>query len=94
MPGIVRVRDDKLINYPQSIAKFIKSRETIELKSDAGDDATGSNHPPSYGAPVCLKRLVWQHCLLSVRTHKLKSHLVRTQSLKVLPFKPGVGQYK
>ena len=28
-----------------------------------------------------------------LRTQKLKSHLVRTQSLKVLPFKPGVGQY-
>ena len=28
-----------------------------------------------------------------LRTHKLKSHLMRTQSLKVLPFKPGVGQY-
>ena len=26
-------------------------------------------------------------------TQKLKSHLVRTQSLNVLPFKPGVGQY-
>ena len=26
-------------------------------------------------------------------TQKLKSHLVRTQSLDVLPFKPGVGQY-
>ena len=24
---------------------------------------------------------------------KLKSHLVRTQSLKILPLKPGVGQY-
>ena len=24
---------------------------------------------------------------------KLKSHLIRTQSLKVLPLKPGVGQY-
>ena len=24
---------------------------------------------------------------------KLKSHLLRTQSLKVLPLKPGVGQY-
>ena len=29
-----------------------------------------------------------------LRTQKLKSHLVRTQSLNVLPFKPGVGQYK
>ena len=27
------------------------------------------------------------------RTQKLKSHLVRTQSLNVLPLKPGVGQY-
>ena len=27
-----------------------------------------------------------------LRTQKLKSHLVRTQSLHVLPFKPGVGQ--
>ena len=26
-------------------------------------------------------------------TQKLKSHLVRTQSLNVLPFRPGVGQY-
>ncbi len=28
-----------------------------------------------------------------LRTQKLKSHLVRTQSWNVLPFKPGVGQY-
>ena len=28
-----------------------------------------------------------------MRTQKLKSHLVRTQSLNVLPLKPGVGQY-
>ena len=28
-----------------------------------------------------------------MRTQKLKSHLVRTQSLNVLTFKPGVGQY-
>ena len=28
-----------------------------------------------------------------LRTQKLKSHLVRTQSLNVLPFKPGVGQF-
>ena len=28
-----------------------------------------------------------------LRTEKLKSHLLRTQSLKVLPLKPGVGQY-
>ena len=29
-----------------------------------------------------------------LRTQKLKSHLVRTQSLDVLPFKPGVDQYE
>ena len=28
-----------------------------------------------------------------LRTQKLKSHLVRTHSLNVLPLKPGVGQY-
>ena len=28
-----------------------------------------------------------------LRTQKLKSHLVRTQSLNVLPLKPGVCQY-
>ena len=28
-----------------------------------------------------------------LRTQKLKSHLVRTQSLNVLPLKPGLGQY-
>ena len=28
-----------------------------------------------------------------LRTQNLESHLMRTQSLKVLPLKPGVGQY-
>ena len=28
-----------------------------------------------------------------LRTQKLKSHLLRTKSLKFLPLKPGVGQY-
>ena len=28
-----------------------------------------------------------------LRTQKLKSYMVRTQSLNVLPLKPGVGQY-
>ena len=28
-----------------------------------------------------------------LRTQKLKSHLARTQSLNVLPLKPGLGQY-
>ena len=32
-------------------------------------------------------------CSGEVRTQKLKSLLLRTQSLKALPLKPGVGQY-
>ena len=32
-------------------------------------------------------------CSGEQRTQKLKSHLVRTQSLKVPPLKHGVGQY-
>ena len=32
-------------------------------------------------------------CSGELRTQKLKSHLVRTQSLNVLPLKPGVGLY-
>ena len=33
------------------------------------------------------------NCSGELRTQKLKSHLVRTQSLNILPLKPGVGQY-
>ena len=46
-----------------------------------------------------LFEMHWSSVLLVIprsgelRTQKLKSHLVRTQSLNVLPFKPGVGQY-
>ena len=32
-------------------------------------------------------------CSGELRTQKLKSYLVRTQSLNILPLKPGVGQY-
>ena len=39
----------------------------------------------------CLQYLL--PCSGELRMQKLKSHLVRTQSLNVLPFKPGVGQY-
>ena len=40
---------------------------------------------------VCFFSLVPRSGML--RTQKLKSHLVRTQSLNGLPLKPGVGQY-
>ena len=51
--------------------------------------------------PACVKLLrmkIKKTCSLvprsgELRTQKLKSHLVRTQSLNVLPLKPGVGQY-
>ena len=32
-------------------------------------------------------------CSGELRMQKLKSHLVRTQSLNVLPLMPGIGQY-
>ena len=35
---------------------------------------------------------VWPHSG-ELQTQKLKSHLVRTQSLNILPLKPGAGQY-
>ena len=42
-----------------------------------------------------LYRVVCVYCTRSgeLRTQKLMSHLVRTQSLNVLPLKPGAGQY-
>ena len=42
------------------------------------DDGYGYNYTPAVGG---------------LRTQKLKSYLLRTQSSKVLPLKPGVGQY-
>ena len=52
---------------------------------------------------VTIIMFVWWLCMLTImhakprsgelRTQKLKSHLVRTQSLNILPLKPGVGQY-
>ena len=37
--------------------------------------------------------VAWHPRSGELRTQKLKSHLVRTQSLNVLPLKPGVGHY-
>ena len=42
---------------------------------------------------VCLFICVLVSRSGELRTQKLISHLVRTQSLNVLPLKPGVGQY-
>ena len=51
-----------------------------------------------WGHPVfCHKWLVQvpmlSPCIGELQVQKLKSHLVRTQSLNILPLKPGVGQY-
>ena len=32
---------------------------TYSERSEARDHARGSNHPPCYGAPIWLKRLIW-----------------------------------
>ena len=42
---------------------------------------------------IASRGLQWMSCSGELRTQKLKSHLVRTQSLNVLPLKPGIGQY-
>ena len=44
------------------------------------------------GVTEFLNFFVWPHSG-ELQTQKLKSHLVRTQSLNILPLKPGVGQY-
>ena len=43
-----------------------------------------------YFIPSSLVACPWSG---ELRTQKLKSHLVRAQSLNVFPLKPGVGQY-
>ena len=49
----------------------------------------------TYRAPLFVDQMVLFLSPRSgeLRTQKLKSHLVRTQSLNVLPLKSGVGQY-
>ena len=53
-------------------------------------------HPPVIATVITRPRTsktVLCPCSRELRTQKLKSHLMRTQSLKVLPLKPGAGQY-
>ena len=42
---------------------------------------------------MCREKLFSAPGSGELRTQKLKSYLLRTQSLKVLPLKPGVDQY-
>ena len=55
------------------------------------------NYEPSalLAKGLCLTHLIDLSLPRSgeLRMQKLNSHLVRTQSLNILPLKPGVGQY-
>ena len=63
--------------------------------------AVNVDQEPQFLAPLSFKLLDSKSLSLplslprsgELRTQKLKSHLVKTQSLNVLPLKPGVGQY-
>ena len=44
-------------------------------------------------APTVVRDFVIAPRSGELRTRKFKSHLMRTQSLQVLPLKPGLGQY-
>ena len=81
-----------------SFTDILSNTLTGEIERECGTD-NAENHS-------CLYRLIawnsfrrWTHPSPAnprsweLRMQKLKSHLVRTQSLNVLPFKPGVGQY-
>ena len=53
----------------------------------------------SFGLPSVKTKIFWDPFHIPaagswLRLQKVKSHLIRTQSLKVLPLKPGVGQYR
>ena len=59
---------------------------------------SSSSPPPPPPLPLLLQFLLLHIFFISkprsgeLRTQKLKSHLVRTQSLNVLPLKPGIAQ--
>ena len=59
------------------------------------DCSSAYSEPPPFfsGTPLTDFRPVSELRSGELRTQKLKSHLVRTQSLNVLPLKPGVSQY-
>ena len=53
---------------------------------------TGVKSDKSMAAPTCSESLSLSRSG-ELRTQKLKSHQMRTQSRKVFPLKPGAGQY-
>ena len=87
------------------VAQFVEHRTSTPLTQVRFPGAARDFSPRfsfqcrlSYGvrtppyAIVCTNTCA-HPCSGELRTQKLKSHLVRTQSLNVLLFKPGVGQY-
>ena len=83
------------------------AQRSVPCSSQSGQQGFDSRLEPGEGSCQRLYRL-FSVCLASVlvivvvvvvvvvgelRTQKLKSYLVRTQSLNVLPLKPGAGQY-
>ena len=64
---------------------------------DDDDDETGKDQTEEEELSTYLHVLFKLPSLVTrsgeLQTQKLKSHLVRTQSLNVLPLKPGVSQY-
>ena len=57
------------------------------IQSDDGRAITNANKLKLHLSSVL------QPSSVELRIQKLKFHLLRTQSLKVLPLKPGIGQY-
>ena len=59
---------------------------TYSERSEARDHARGSNHPPCYGAPIWLKRLIWLYCFLSILVFVVRLPMVheRKQDLQTM----------
>ena len=85
------------IYTPFSTHPFPRTSCACKHRSNHTHPARLSTHPQSLHAPFILPMYPRSPHTIprsgELRTQKLKSHLVRTQSLNVLPFKPGVGQY-
>ena len=90
-----------------TITATLCKREICSLDGDARNRARfpiewdmklDTHRPPCRNILIAVwSHVYWPQNLSSfsgeLRTQKLKSHLIRTQSLNVLPLKPGVGQY-
>ena len=87
-----------------SVSVFMALSTVFHSISSPGDSPLSHSvllvlFPPYWSFHLCISfwkspsALIYSPCSGELRTQKLKSHLVRTQSLNVLPLKPGVGQY-